>query len=175
MVRTRARLLLALLSCLLALLALAAPDALALAKPGQPMPAMKLPDANGQIHDLQAMTQGKVALVVYWSVSCPHCQREMPHLLALAKRLEGNPFTMLLINTDGQAMGPAVAAYAVEHRLPGPLLMDVGPGDSVPFAEFFDIIATPGVLVFDRAGKLALAQELAVDLDGVRRAIEAAF
>lgn len=166
---------LALLLGLAVLVGLAAPPASALEKPGKPLPALTLPDVAGQPQDLRALAKDKVALVVYWSVTCPHCQQEMPHLLALSKRLEGNPFVLILINTDGQAMAKVVEAYAREQRLPGPLLMDIGPKDTLPFAEDFDIVATPGVLVFDRAGKLAHAQELMVDMDKLQKAIEAAF
>jgi thiol-disulfide isomerase/thioredoxin len=147
----------------------------ALVKPGKAMPPMSLPDVAGQNHDLKAAIKDKVALVVYWSVSCPHCQKEMPQLLALAKRLEGNPFTLLLINTDGQAMAPVVQAYAAEHKLPAPHIMDVGPQDSVPFADAFDIIATPGVLVFDRGGRLTFISELSVDHQALQQAIDKAF
>lgn len=163
----------------IALLALAlllpAAAAQALVKPGKAMPPMTLPDATGASHDLKASIKDKVALVVYWSVSCPHCQKELPQLLALAKRLEGNPFTLVLINTDGQAMAPVVQAYAAEHKLPGPLVMDVGPQDSVPFADAFDIIATPGVLVFDRGGRLVYITELTVDYQALQQAIDKAF
>lgn len=163
------------LALALGLFTLAAQPAPALVKPGKALPAMTLPDAAAQSHDLAALTKDKVALVVYWSVTCPHCQREMPGLLALAKRLEGNPFVLVLINTDGQAMAKVVQGYAAEHRLPPPHIMDIGPGDSLPFADAFDIVATPGVLVFDRAGKLAHAQELTVDMDKLQKAIESAF
>ncbi len=164
-----------LLALAMALALLAAAPALALEKPGKPLPAMTLPDTAGQSHDLQALAKDKVAMVVYWSVTCPHCQQEMPTLLSLARRLEGNPFVLILINTDGQAMAKVVQAYALENHLPGPLLMDIGPKDSLPFADAFDIVATPGVLVFDRAGKLVQAQELAVDMDKLQKAIESAF
>ncbi len=166
------RLILALLA--LCLLAPTLP-ALALVKPGLALPPLALPDLDGSPKDLKALTKGKVALIVYWSVSCPHCQKEMPHLLALAKRLEGNPFTMILINTDGQAMAPVVRSYAAEHKLPGPLLMDVGPQDSVPFADAYDIIATPGILVLDREGRLVFIQELTVDFNALQQAIDKAF
>lgn len=163
------------LALLLLALLLPVSGAQALVKPGKAMPPMSLPDAAGQTHDLKARVKDKVALVIYWSVSCPHCQKEMPQLLALAKRLEGNPFTLLLINTDGLAMAPVVQAYAAEHKLPAPHIMDAGPQDSVPFADAFDIIATPGVLVFDRGGRLAYISELAVDYQALQQAIDKAF
>lgn len=169
-----ARILLAGLA-LACLLALGAQPAQALVAPGKPMPAMVLPDTTGQSHNLAEMIKDKVAMVVYWSVSCPHCQQQMPSLLAVARRLEGNPFVLVLINTDGQAMAKAVEGYANEHRMPAPIIMDVGPKDSVPFADFFDIVATPGVLVFDRQGRLVQAQELEIDLNRLQKALEAGF
>lgn len=163
----------ALLGCLLLLAA--SPLAQALTPLGLAMPAMSLPDTKGKQHDLAQMVKGKVALMVYWSVSCPHCRDEMPHLLVMAKRFAGNPFVLVLVNTDGLAMSPAVEAYAAEHRLPGPLLMDAGPKDTLPFAELFDIVATPGVLVLNSQGKLTLAQEMKVNLEQVGKAIEQGF
>jgi cytochrome c biogenesis protein CcmG, thiol:disulfide interchange protein DsbE len=147
----------------------------ALSKPGAMMPPLTLPDAQGQSISLPELTQGKVTLLVYWSISCPHCREQMPKLQALAKRFQGNPFLFLLVNTDGQAMASAVSAYAAEHRLPGPIVLDVGPKDTLPLADFFDIVATPGVLVFDKTGKLVMAQELQVNMDQVSQAIESSF
>ncbi|CAO0823526.1 TlpA family protein disulfide reductase [Desulfarculales bacterium] len=164
-----------LLALAAALTLLTASPSLALEKPGKMLPPMSLPDVDGLTHDLQALTKDKTTLAVYWSVTCPHCQREMPHLLSLAKRLEGNPFVLLLINTDGQTMAKVVEAYAQGHRLPGLLLMDIGPKDSLPFADAFDIVATPGVLVFDRTGKLVQAQELSLDMGKLQKGIESAF
>lgn len=154
---------------------LPASPAAALSKPGAMLPALTLPDAQGQTVNLGELSKDKVTLLVYWSISCPHCREQLPKLQALAKRFQGNPFLFLLVNTDGQAMASAVTAYAADHRLPGPLVMDVGPKDTLPVADFFDIVATPGVLVFDKTGKLVFAQELQVDMDQVSQAIEKSF
>lgn len=155
--------------------AFCAAPAAALSKPGAMMPPLTLPDAQGQMVNLGELSQGKVTLLVYWSISCPHCREQLPQLQAMAKRFQGNPFLFLLVNTDGQAMAPAVRAYAAEHRLPGPLVLDVGPKDTLPLADFFDIVATPGVLVFDKTGKLVYSQELQIDMAQVGRAIESSF
>lgn len=159
--------------CLL-VLAAAAPAA-ALEKPGKDLPAVNLPDAEGVRHDLVGLTRDKVALLVYWSVSCPHCRREVPHILELARPFEGNPFVLLFINADPPAMAPAARAYAADNGMPGPLLMDLGPGDTAPYAEALDIIGTPAVAVVDARGRITLLQELKVDLDQVKKAIEAGF
>jgi len=149
--------------------------ALAVVKPGALLPALSLPDAAGQGHDLAGLTRGKVSLLVYWSISCQHCREEMPHLLDLAKKLAGNPFVLLLVNADGPAMAPAVQNYAQINRLPGPFLMDIGPKDSQPFADAFDCMATPTILVLDKTGKLIHAQEVKADMRKLTAAIESAF
>jgi thiol-disulfide isomerase/thioredoxin len=165
----------ALALCIALALLLAAPAALALVGPGRAMPLISLPDTQGKLHSLKALSKGKVTLIVYWSVSCPHCRTEIPSILSLARRLEGNPLAVLFVNTDGKAMAPAVEAYAEQEGLPAPWLQDLGPDDSMPLADAYDLIATPGVLVLDSKGVLVLAQELKPNLKQVKRAITDSF
>jgi thiol-disulfide isomerase/thioredoxin len=159
---------------LLMVLCLATP-ALALVGPGAPLANITLPDAQGNQHRLADLVKDKAAVIVYWSVSCPHCRIEIPRLLALNKELEGNPLVMLFVNADGKAMTPAVKAYAQQEGLPQPWLMDMGPNDSVPLADAYDLIATPAVLVLDKKGTLLLAQEIKPDLKQVKQALRNAF
>lgn len=159
---------------LLAGLALAAP-ALALVQTGTVLPAMTLPDLNGGQQDISALTKGKVAVLVYWSVSCPLCRKQMPEFMALNKRLAGNPFAMIMINGDGPAMAPAARAYAGQYDMPNPVLLDSGPNDSMPLAEKLDVIATPTVLVYNPKGVLVHAQELKVDIAKLNQAVDNAL
>ncbi len=149
--------------------------ATALVGPGTPLPDLILPDAQGDNYRLADLVKGKAAVIVYWSVSCPHCRTEIPNLLSLAQSLEGNPLVMLFVNTDGKAMAPAVKAYAQREGIPQPWLMDLGPKDSQPLADTYDLVATPGVLVLDKTGKLVLAQELKPNLEKVKAALREAF
>lgn len=162
------------LSLTLALIS-AAPAALALVGPGQAMPQISLPDTQGKLYSLNQLSKDKVALIVYWSVSCPHCRAEIPGILSLARRLEGNPLVVLFVNTDGKAMAPAVEAFAQQEGIPAPWLQDLGPDDAMPLADAYDLIATPAVLVINPQGVLVLAQELKPDLKQVKRAITDSF
>lgn len=159
---------------LLLCLALAAP-AVALEKPGAKLPDAALPGLDGKVVNLRSLAKDKVTVVVFWSVSCPHCRKEMPSLLALDRRLTGNPFVMILVNGDGPAMLPAVKAYVKDYRLPGPVLLDQGPDDSMPLGDALDIVATPTVMVFNRKGVLVQAQEVEVNQASLEKAVEAAF
>jgi thiol-disulfide isomerase/thioredoxin len=95
-------------------------QALPLVKPGAKLPPLELADLKGDKHNLRKMSEGKVILFVYWSLSCPHCRKEMPHLLELANQLKDNPFVMVFVNGDGPAMAPAVAVYAKDFMPPDP-------------------------------------------------------
>jgi peroxiredoxin len=158
----------------LVLAALATPCP-ALVKTGTPLPRLSLPDTAGRNHQLARLVKGKVAVIVYWSVSCPHCRREMPKFLELNRQMAGNPMVMIMVNSDGPAMAPAVAKYAEIYQLPRPVLLDQGPKDRMPFAEAFDVVVTPTVLVLDKKGKLLQAQEQPIDMTKLIQAIEQAF
>jgi thiol-disulfide isomerase/thioredoxin len=164
----------ALILALAACLALALP-ALALVQTGTVLPALTMPDLNGGEQDITALTKGKVSVLIYWSVSCPLCRKQMPDFMALHKRLAGNPFAMIMINGDGPAMAPAAQAYAGQYSMPNPVLLDSGPSDSMPLAEKLDVIATPTVLVYNPDGVLIHAQELKVDISKLNQAVDNAL
>jgi protein-disulfide isomerase len=159
---------------LAAVMAFTAP-ALGLVKTGTTLPALTLPDLDGGEQDLSALAKGKVTVLLYWSVSCPLCRKQMPEFMALNKRLTGNPFIMIPINGDGPAMKPAAKAYARQYVMPGPVILDAGPDDSMPLGDKLDVIATPTVLVYDAKGILVHAQELKVDIAKLNQAVDKAL
>ncbi|MDR1398194.1 MAG: TlpA family protein disulfide reductase [Desulfarculales bacterium] len=151
----------------------------ALVQPPASVPEISLPDTDNNQHSLPEVIKGKVAMVVYWSLTCPHCQQMMPHFLFLNKRLTGNNFIMVFINSDGMSMAEAVANFAAAQKMPGPWLVDEGPDDSMPLAQALDIVATPGAFLYDTAGNLVLSQETyqenQVDIDLFMENIQKSF
>ncbi|KIX15693.1 TlpA family protein disulfide reductase [Dethiosulfatarculus sandiegensis] len=161
--------------CLLTFCGIRGQNAQALVKEGKALPEISLPDTEGQTHNLIELTKDKVSLIVYWSVSCPHCRVEMPKMLNLAKQLTGNPFTLIMVNADGPEMKGAALKMAEFYGIPQPLLLDNGPRDTMPLADAFDLVATPSILVLDRRGKMIHAQEVEADMDKLKEAIIQAF
>lgn len=157
-----------------AALILAGPAA-AMVAPGGQLPAITLPDTDGSSHDLKAELKGNVGLIIYWSITCPYCRKYTPGLLELARRYDGNPFKLFLINCDGPAMAPAAKAYAHKNALPGPVILDSGPDDAEPLAEALELDATPTVIVVDSQGKVVDLQELNIDIPAVEKAIQEGF
>ncbi len=159
---------------ILALLLLAMP-AQALVKPGIKIPELSLPDTSQNHHSIAELAKGKVALVVYWSLTCPHCHQAMPHFLFLNKRLLGNNFIMIFINSDGLAMAQATARFCQEQKIPGPWLIDEGQNDTMPLAQALDVVATPTAFLFDTSGKLVMAQETDINFDLLMETIQKSF
>lgn len=147
----------------------------ALVLPGFTLPELSIADVEGNVHRLEQLGKEKVTVLVYWSITCPHCRAEIPHLVNLNKRWAGNPFAMIFVNADGTANSPVIQNYAEQNQMPGPILMDEGPDDSLPLAYLLDVNATPTVFVFDKNGKLTFAEELEVDLTNLQKAVEEAF
>jgi thiol-disulfide isomerase/thioredoxin len=131
----------------------------ALVRPPAPAPQVTLPDTANNQHALPELIKGKVAMVVYWSLTCPHCHQMMPHFLFLNKRLAGNNFIMVFVNSDGMSMAEATANFAASQKIPEPWLVDEGADDSMPLAQALDVVATPSAFLYDAAGNLILSQE----------------
>jgi peroxiredoxin len=152
---------------------LAAP-AQALVQTGTDVPALSLPDDKQNMYSLPDLAKGKVAMFVYWSMTCSHCHKYMPHFLFMNKRLTGNNFVMVFVNSDGEDMASALSKFAAENQLPSPWLLD--PSENMPFAQALDIAVTPSVFVYDSSGKLIAAQEDGdVDIDLLLEIIQKAF
>lgn len=144
----------------------------ALAPVGTAFKPMELPAADGTRHQLGELVAGKAALLIYWSLSCPDCQREMPHLAKIYQEYAGKPLVLVVVNADGTEMAIAAQGYARKMNLPGPYLIDSGPNDTLPFAAAYDVFTTPSALVLDKTGKLVQAQEINLDLAKLKAALD---
>jgi len=77
---------------------------------------------------------GKVVLVHFWATSCDTCPRALPHLRAIAKKFQNQPFVMLSVSADYQ---PAVwHAFLEKNDVPGLQCME---GFNGPIAKAFGV------------------------------------
>jgi thiol-disulfide isomerase/thioredoxin len=66
---------------------------------GGPPPALALKDLDGGQHRLPDY-RGKVILINFWATWCGPCRDEMPSIQRLKQQLDGKPFAVLAVNLD---------------------------------------------------------------------------
>jgi thiol-disulfide isomerase/thioredoxin len=94
--------------------------------------------------------RGKVVVLVFWASWCGPCMEQVPHEVALAKRLAGKPFTILGVNLD---LTPLVARAAIEKaKIPWPNWCDGRPEKPGPIFTLYHIQSVPVVYVLDKNG-----------------------
>lgn len=66
---------------------------------GDMSPDFSLEDENGKLHSLEDF-KGKYVLIDFWASYCAPCQKEIPHLKELEKKLEGKNIHFVSISID---------------------------------------------------------------------------
>ena len=98
------------------------------AKPGEPMPAIRLPDLQGRVRTLPGEFQGRPLLINVWASWCGPCIEEMPELDRYAGT-QGEAGTQVI----GLALDSPDAIRGFLQRVPVayPILVDTpGPADA---------------------------------------------
>src|SRR5262245_33913740 len=94
--------------------------------------------------------RGKVVLLVFWGHWCPPCRAMLPHLRALVKRLESEPFALIGVNSDkdkefikqqNQVQQISWRSFSNSHE-----------GTNGPISKLFGIRAWPTLYLIDQEG-----------------------
>lgn len=68
---------------------------------GQPFPSITLADVNGKTMNLPADIKGKVALIRFWSITCPSCCKELLKTIEeMYRKYKDRGFIAVTINVD---------------------------------------------------------------------------
>ena len=106
----------------------APPAGLAVAKRGERVPNVALPDLTGQRVELPAAYAGRPILVNLWASWCGPCVTEMPALQAFSVEQGDNGVQVVGIALDDAA---SVRAFVQRTGVSYPILLDVpGPADA---------------------------------------------
>lgn len=111
------------------------------------VPAMALPNLQGEFQSLRELHQGKPMVVNVWATWCPPCRREMP-VLAQAQQRERD-ITIVLIN-QGETAAIVSAYLEKEHLDLKNMLIDP---QSRTLLEL-GVRALPATFFFDAEGRL---------------------
>lgn len=135
-------------------LSLAAPWALAAtarAAPAQPGQPVAWPAATALLDGpplAGADLQGRAAVVVFWSTTCPFCRRHNQHVEKLHRAAQGLPLTVLGVARERDAA--VVRRYAQQQGYSFPITLEHAPWA----AALSERKMIPLTAVVDRQGRL---------------------
>ena len=120
------------------------PSALA----AQTAPDFSLPGVNGGVYKLSAY-RGKVVLLIFWSLDCHPCRKEMPSVARLAEKMKGRPFEVLAVSEADSA--GRLRKYVARRQLPFPVLMDK---DESVGQDDYTVFGLPTAFIIDKSGNI---------------------
>jgi peroxiredoxin len=112
-------------------------------KPGEPAPALRLPDLDGNTIEL-ASFRGMDTLLLFWGLDCGYCRRMLPELRAWEASRPGSAPQLLVVSS-----GSAEANREMGLQSPVVLDQDFGTGRA------FGARGTPSAVLVDREGRIA--------------------
>ncbi|CRD57970.1 TlpA family protein disulfide reductase [Stenotrophomonas indicatrix] len=122
------------------------PPALPMLRPGDPLPALVLADAEGHALDIHERFRGRPLLVNVWASWCGPCVEEMPELARFAERQGAHGVQVLglaLDTPDGvrDFLQRVPVDYPIVLDTPGPRDASVQLGNAqglLPYSVLFD-------------------------------------
>ncbi len=132
---------------------------------GQRAPNFSLADLDGVDHSLEQY-KGKVIMLNFWSITCPPCVEEMPHMQKAYEKLKDQGFQIIAINLDNDL--EKVEEFLNEKGIDFLVLK----GDSavprkymvrfIPKTLFID---TEGIITYEKIGALNFEEIVVIASD----------
>jgi thiol-disulfide isomerase/thioredoxin len=138
-----------LLAAVLALAAALGAGSLHAVGEGEKAPDFDLPAIAGGAQLRLSDFRGKVVLVDFWATWCAPCISALPELEALSRKMAGQPFAILSVNTDADDL--RLRAFLARHDEPWPQARDRAAKTA---KAVYHVRGYPTYLVIDREGKV---------------------
>lgn len=144
-------------------------------RPGSALPQVTLVDAAGKPVELAKLIKGKTVLLVYWSVTCDHCVKDVPSILR-DYNLKKQDYSLVLVAGDSGRMLKVAKAFIKKQRL-GTSVALYDPERSRRFAlgDTLGLQYTPTIIVVCREGRMVRIFEGNPGLTEVKRVIKQAL
>lgn len=128
-------------------------------RPGEPAPALKARDLNGEVKTL-ADYRGKVVLLNFWASWCPPCLREMPSMARLQANMAGRPLAIVALDS---AESPQVVNAFLAGTKPGlPVLLDTDGSNT----RRWKVFSLPTTFLLDAGGRVRYVLKGTTEWDG---------
>lgn len=114
-----------------------------------------IPVDEAAVRNVIAANKGKVVLLAFWATWCEPCRTEMPHIVALAGKLQGRGLKVLVISADEPEQEQEALHFVKEKGVAVPAYIKRTENDQ----QFIDSIdpkwsgALPALFLYDRSGK----------------------
>jgi peroxiredoxin/outer membrane lipoprotein-sorting protein len=115
---------------------------------GKPAPPFKLTALDGKSQVALTALKGKVVVLDFWAVWCPHCVDEMPSLNQFAEQRKNTGVVVLAIDQDDDK--EKVKPFVAEHNLTLQVLLD----DGHKVSEDYGVNGIPHTVVIGRDGQV---------------------
>ena len=132
---------------------------------GQSVPDFTLPTLEGGLITLSEL-HGQPILINLWASWCPPCRLEMPLLITVYQRYQGEGLVILGLNVTEQDSLEAVNAFVEEFDVPFPVLLDEAGHVS---NDAYGMIGLPMSVFVDRNGtvkRVVLGALVSNEVDG---------
>ncbi|MGV8960021.1 MAG: TlpA family protein disulfide reductase [Stenotrophomonas sp.] len=130
------------------------------AQPGEPMPALTLPDLDGQPVTLPGRFAGRPLLINVWASWCGPCVEEMPELARFSAQQGANGTQVLGLALDSaeavrEFLQQVPVAYPIVLESPGPADASVALGNTRGLLPYSVLVGADGRIVRQKLGAFA--------------------
>lgn len=124
---------------------------------GTVIPNLTVSDTNNVFYTLYNI-KSKYTILYFWDLTCGHCKKETPKLLAYYDSVKTKGVEVFAVNTDSDVN--EWKKYLIEHKLNWMNLMDQQ--NVTGLHTIFDIYSTPVIYLLDENKKI-LAKRISVE------------
>ncbi|WP_181899543.1 TlpA family protein disulfide reductase [Flagellimonas nanhaiensis] len=112
---------------------------------------MEFTAIDGSVIDLRKM-RGKVVLVDFWSIRCPPCIREMPHVQEMYEKYQQHGFEVIGLAADNDKSKGRVLEITKKQGATWPQYLDKGKNVTVSYHSLYNINSYPTVWLLNKDG-----------------------
>jgi peroxiredoxin len=128
-------------------------------EPGASAPGFAVKDAAGEPFDFGAENGRSASLVVFFSIFCEPCRRELAVAQRLQDRYRDAGWRVVGVSLDGPPLSGAVEGFARQEGYTYRILMDEPDAqDMFRVADLFGVSGIPSTFVIEKGGRVALSR-----------------
>ena len=129
-------------------------------EPGAVAPGFTLKDISGEAFDFEAEKTRSPFLVVFFSIFCEPCRRELAAAQRLHDKYRDAGWRVVAVSLDGVPLGYAVAGFVRQEGYAFRVLVDeLDARDAFRAADLFGVAEMPSTFVIEKGGRIAFGRK----------------